>query len=123
MVRIGRDTTINGADLWLTEGKTVDIGEDCMFANNIEIRTGDNHAIFSGGKRINYGKDVIIGSHVWIGANVKLLKGSSIPNGSVVGNSAIVTSALSTPNAVYVGSPARLVKSEIEWLRDKKYRR
>lgn len=45
-VLIGNGTTINGAEFWITEGMDITIGEDCMFAKNIELRTGDNHAIF-----------------------------------------------------------------------------
>lgn len=45
-VTIESNTTINGAEFWITEGMNITIGEDCMFAKNIELRTGDNHAIF-----------------------------------------------------------------------------
>lgn len=73
-VTIESNTTINGAEFWITEGMNITIGEDCMFAKNIELRTGDNHAIFQGNKRLNKGGSISIGNHVWIGANAKIMK-------------------------------------------------
>ena len=98
-VTIGNKTTINGAELWVTEGMDITIGQDCMFAKNIELRTGDNH-----------------------GANAKIMKGVLIPSGSVIGNSSLVTRSLEEENAIYAGVPAKLIKSDICWYRDKKYR-
>lgn len=121
-VTIGNKTTINGAEFWVTEGKNITIGEDCMFARNIELRTGDNHAIFQNGKRLNKGGSISIGNHVWVGANVKILKGVVVPSGSVIGNASLVTKVLEEENAIYAGTPARLIKSNICWYRDKKYR-
>lgn len=121
-VTIGNKTTINGAEFWVTEGKNITIGEDCMFARNIELRTGDNHAIFQNGKRLNKGSSISIGNHVWVGANVKILKGVVVPSGSVIGNASLVTKVLEEENAIYAGTPTRLIKSNICWYRDKKYR-
>lgn len=121
-VTIGEKTTINGAEFWITEGKNITIGEDCMFARNIELRTGDNHAIFQSGKRLNKGGSISIGNHVWVGANAKIMKGVVIPSGSIIGNAALVTKVLEEENAIYAGSPARFIKNNICWYRDKKYR-
>ncbi len=121
-VMIGNKTTINGAEFWVTEGKDITVGEDCMFAKNIELRTGDNHAIFQSGKRLNKGGSISIGNHVWVGANAKIMKGVVIPFGSIIGNASLVTKVLEEENAIYVGIPARLIKSNICWYGDKKYR-
>lgn len=121
-VTIESNTTINGAEFWITEGMNITIGEDCMFAKNIELRTGDNHAIFQGNKRLNKGGSISIGNHVWIGANAKIMKGVVIPSGSVIGNASLVTKPLEEGNAIYAGTPTKLIKSNIYWYRDKKYR-
>ena len=121
-VLIGNGTTINGAEFWITEGMDITIGEDCMFAKNIELRVGDNHAIFQGSKRLNKGGSISIGNHVWIGANAKIMKGVAIPSGSVIGNASLVTKPLEEENAIYAGTPAKLIKCNICWYRDKKYR-
>jgi hypothetical protein len=54
---IGDKTTFVNAHIAVTEsGSNVQIGEDCMFAYDIDIRTGDSHSIIdnSNGKRVNF---------------------------------------------------------------------
>lgn len=123
-LEIKGNTSINGAEFWLTEGRTITIEEDCMFARNIELRVGDNHAIFDSqsGVRLNAGKDIHIGSHVWLGSNVRLMKGADIPEGCVIGNGSTVTKPLATANAIYVGTPVKLVRENVRWERDKNFR-
>lgn len=121
-VTIGDKTTINGGEFWVTEGMNITIGEDCMFAKNIELRTGDNHAIFQHGKRVNHGDSISIGNHVWVGVNAKIMEGVLISSGSVIGNSSLVTKRFEEENAIYAGVPAKLIKRDICWYRDKKYR-
>ena len=44
---IGQGSYISGAVFILAESNTqIRIGESCMFAGGIEIRTGDSHGIF-----------------------------------------------------------------------------
>jgi len=114
-VFIGKDFTMEGGHIASTEGKTITIGEDCMFASNIEIRNGDSHSIIdtNTGKRINYAEDVVIGSHVWLTSFVKVLKGSVIPNNSIVGNSSVVSHKFQTENGLYAGIPAKLIKESV----------
>ncbi len=121
-VNIKDGTTINGAELWLTEGKTIQIDEDCMFAKNIQIRTGDNHAIYKNKQRINNGGNILVKRHVWIGDSVKIMKGITIEHGCIVGYSSIVTKSLESPNSIYAGIPAKIINKNIEWKRDKRYR-
>ena len=100
-------------------GTNVLIGKNCMFASYILIRTSDSHVIIDkdSKKILNYGKDVIIGNHVWIARNVALLKGAQVADNSVVGAFSVVTKPLTEENAIYVGSPAKKVKSNIDWYR------
>lgn len=121
-LHIKDNTTINGAELWLTEGKTIQIEEDCMFAKRIQIRTGDNHAIYKNKQRTNRGGDILINKHVWIGDSVKIMKGITIEHGCIVGHSSIVTKSLESPNSIYAGIPAKIINKNIEWKRDKRYR-
>jgi acetyltransferase-like isoleucine patch superfamily enzyme len=98
-------------------GTRIDIGTSCMIAQGVEIRTGDSHGIFdlASRERINPGKNIRIGSSVWLANGVLVLKGAVIPDGCVVGARSVVTAEFSEPNAVYVGHPARLVRSNIAW--------
>lgn len=61
---------------------TIKIVKDRMFAYDIEVSTGDSHAITDviTKQRINFAKNIEIGDHVWVAAHVSILKGSVIPN-------------------------------------------
>ncbi|MDO8413132.1 MAG: acyltransferase [Gallionellaceae bacterium] len=56
-------------------------------------------------------KPVTIGNNVWIGANVTILAGVEIPDGCIIGAGAVVTKKLDNINGIYVGNPARFIKS------------
>lgn len=120
IIEIGKRTTVEGGHFASTEGKEIKIGEDCMFSSNVEIRNGDSHSIFSKStkKRINYAKSVYIGNHVWLGADSKVLKGSTIQSGSIVATGAIISGNVNE-NSIYAGVPAKLVKQDVFWLRER----
>ena len=84
--------------------------------------SGDTHAIFQNGKRLNKGGSISISNHVWIGANAKIMKGIVMLLGSIIGNASLVTKVLEEENAIYVGTLTKLIKNNICWYRDKKYR-
>ena len=78
--------------------------------------TGDSHAIYnSSGERINTAKDVFIGEHVWIGYRATLLKGTRIADGSIIGTGSIANKTFMQQNCVIVGNPAKVVKENIIW--------
>lgn len=115
---IGNNFTMEGGKLSANEGKSILIGNDCMFSNGIDIRNGDGHAIRNlEGKRLNTAENIIIGNHVWLCAYAKILKGSLIPDNCIIGNSAVVSSKFKEKNVVYAGIPARKVKENITWTR------
>ncbi len=115
-IYIGNTTSMEGGHIAATEGKTIRISNDCMFAHGIEIRNGDSHSIFlqDSDQRINPAKDVLIGTHVWLGADVKVMKGSVISDGAIVATGAIVTGIVE-PKSIYAGNPAKKIKEEIYW--------
>jgi acetyltransferase-like isoleucine patch superfamily enzyme len=98
-------------------GTSINIGERCLIASNVEIRSGDSHSIYDSetGERLNFGKSVSIGKNVWIAKDVKVLKGSIIPAGSVVSTGSIVTKKFEHENALYAGVPAVLKRKNIRW--------
>lgn len=101
-----------------SEGASVLIGADCMFASNVEIRTDDTHAIYDmhTGKRTNPARDISIGEHVWIGKHAAVFGGVSIGSGAVVGFRSIVTKDVPN-NSVAAGAPAKIVRKDIAWER------
>lgn len=121
VVEIGSETTIGGMHLAATEDcSRVSIGKDCMFANDIDVRTGDSHGIYSeDGQRLNRPEDVEIGDNVWIAARAIILKGTKIGSGSVVGTGSVVTKGIYPSNCIIAGNPAVIVKSGIRWTRSR----
>lgn len=118
---IGKDFTMEGGHIASTEGQYIKIGNDCMFSGNIDIRNGDSHSIIDKNtrKRKNHAKSIEIGNHVWLAAYVRVLKGAYIPNHSVIGNSSVVTSKLEEENSIYSGIPCKIIKTNIDWDRNK----
>ena len=85
----------------------------------MRISTTDHHSIIDVDKniRINQAEDIQIGDHVWLGRNVTLHKGAVIGDDSIVGEGSIVNGVLDEQHAVYVGYPAKKVKSGTTWSR------
>lgn len=120
-MKIGAGTTVGGSlEIECSEGTRLIIGEDCMFSHHIRIFTTDMHSILdNNGNRINKGKDVSIGKHSWIGMNAMVLKGSIIPDGSILGAASVYAGENKEPNCIYAGNPAKMVKENISWCRER----
>lgn len=98
------------------EGRTVNVGERCLFSNDIVLRTGDSHSVLSlDGMRINPAADVYLGNHVWVGQRVIILKGSHIGDESILGTGAVVTGKKFKNNVIIAGNPARVIKENVTW--------
>jgi len=120
-VRIGQNTTMVEVSISLAESHSKAlIGEGCMFASDIEIRTSDAHSVIdtASGERINLAEDVTISNHVWIASHSIILKGVNIGENSVVAAGAVVTSSC-PPGSILAGNPARVIKTGITWTRER----
>lgn len=113
---IGRKTFIGPSHLAVTEnGSQLRIGDDCMISSNVQIRTGDSHAIVDmQGNRINHAKSITIGNHCWLGEGCKIMKGVTLAQETVVGTGSIVTKS-QVSNVLLGGVPARVLKENINW--------
>jgi acetyltransferase-like isoleucine patch superfamily enzyme len=121
---IGKNTTFENAHIAVTEPKSiVTIGNDCMFAYDIDVRTGDSHSIISTitNKRTNYAKNINIGNHVWIASHVSILKGVTLPDNSIVATRSVVTNSFYNSNILIGGSPSKIIKEHITWSRERSY--
>lgn len=120
-LKIGEGLTMEGGHIAVTEHGNISIGKDCMFSDKIEIRNGDSHSIIdiNTDNRINHAKDVSIGNHVWLCASVKIMKGTFIPDNCIVGNDSLVTKRFDEANVIYAGNPAKVVKHNITWERNR----
>jgi acetyltransferase-like isoleucine patch superfamily enzyme len=118
LIQIGGYSTFEQAHIAVTEpGSQVLIGEDCMFAYDIDLRTGDSHSIIdtNTNERINYAKNISIEDHVWVGPHCSILKGVTIGKDSVVATRSVLTKSFLQEGVIIGGSPARILKENITW--------
>ncbi len=120
-IELGNGTTLSGkVQMSCTEGTSIIIGDDCMFSANIEIRTTDSHSIINSmGTRINPSENIFIGGHCWVGNTVIILKGVEIQPNSIVGAGSVVTRRFDESRVVIAGNPARIIKKNIDWKRER----
>jgi acetyltransferase-like isoleucine patch superfamily enzyme len=120
VLRVGSGTTMVEVHIAVTENSKVIIGEDCMFANDIDIRTGDSHSVIDTqtGERLNYAGDVVISRHVWIAPHTVILKGVSIGENSIIATGAVVTKSCES-GVIMGGNPAKVIKTGISWKRER----
>lgn len=103
-----------------TESTNIRVGDNCLFSSDIVLRSGDSHSIVNmEGKRSNHAKDVTIRNHVWVGFRALITKGALIQENSVVGTGAIVTDVFEEGNVVLAGVPAKIVKRDINWIKER----
>lgn len=115
-IRLGKHTTVESAR-FIAHGRTLlEVGSDCMFAYDVEVRTSDEHSILDAGsgERINPDKSVHIGQHVWFGARSVVVKGVRIGDNSVVATGSIVSRDLGS-GVVAAGVPAREIRDGVTW--------
>ena len=101
-------------------GKSITIGDECMFAREIMVRNDDGHVVLDKKTRklLNPPEDIVIGNHVWIGMRTMILKGSVVPSGSIIGAMALVNKKFDEENILIAGVPAQKIRSDVEWCRE-----
>lgn len=117
-VHIGKNVKSTGAMAFhCHEGSMVEIGDDCLFSQNVQFRPSDAHKIFDlqTNVRINLPKPIRIGAQVWIGQDVLFLKGSEVAAGCIVGARSLVTRAFEESNCILAGVPAKVVRRQVKW--------
>lgn len=120
-IKIGKKTSIHGDTILSSiEGTSIEIGEDCMFSSNVDIRTGDSHSITDmDGNRINSSRNIQIGNHVWLGTRTLILKGTIISNDSIVGAASVINKHFLEPNIIIAGQPGKIVRKGVNWARER----
>lgn len=117
-VIIGDNVTSSPLYISAVEGASVTIGDDCMFATSVILRTDDSHPIFDvrTEKRVNPARDIKLGSHVWVGERAVIFGGSVVGDGSIVGMGSILKRKCPN-NCIVAGIPARVTRKNIAWER------
>jgi acetyltransferase-like isoleucine patch superfamily enzyme len=140
-IRIGNHVSANQVKLEIAKGFSIEdggrfllynsgnnliIGENCMFSNSVTIRCGDSpHLLFDKetGEYLDISEGVFIGNHVWVGECVYITKKATIPNESVAAACAVVTKRFEEENSVIAGNPAKVVRRNAQWIRNRSHLR
>jgi acetyltransferase-like isoleucine patch superfamily enzyme len=121
-MNIGKDFSCVSLNIYLTDekGLSLFIGDHCMCAENVIIRPSDGHIVYdiNTSELLNKGEDVVIGNHVWIGLNCIFLKGAKVSDDSIIGANSLVNKKFEK-NVIIAGSPAKIVKRDVNWDRKK----
>jgi maltose O-acetyltransferase len=110
-VAIGDGTFVNHRCLFdgpVVLGRNVAVSTSVTFA-------GGGHELGPSGARAGAStqRPIIVGDGAWIGANAVILGGVTIAPGCVIGAGAVVTRS-TEPDAVYVGVPARRIRTLVD---------
>lgn len=118
-IHVGQGTTMVKGSLQVHETGSITIGKDCMISTLVYLSVSDIHPIYDRetGERLNPAASVRIGDHVWLGLRSMILKGADIGAGAVVAAAAVVSGQV-PPNSIVAGTPARVVRENVEWRRD-----
>ena len=115
----GKGATSNGTTIFVHgNARSVLIGDYCMFADGITIRTADQHGIFdlATEELLNPSADVVVEPCAWLCQDVILLKGAHVGFGSIVGARSVVTGPVPR-NALVAGQPAKVIRTAVGWTR------
>lgn len=93
----------------LTCAGSIEIGNHCMFANNLVIIDHDHEIGKDGVTGTLASKAIIIEDRVWCGANVTITKGIHIGTGAVIGAGAVVVNDVEA-HSIVAGVPAKKIK-------------
>lgn len=92
----------------ITAMKKIQIGDNCMFGNNLVIVDHD-HILSSKNDNEYVSNEIVIGDHVWCGANVTILKGVHIGDGAIIAAGAVVNKSIPS-GEIWGGNPVRKIK-------------
>ena len=124
LIDVGESTTFEDTHIAATEpGSSIIIGNDCMFAYDVEVRTGDSHSIIDSktNRRLNNARDVRIGDHVWVAAHCSILKGVTVRKNCVLATRSVLTRSFVQDGLILGGIPAKILRENITWERERIY--
>ena len=98
------------------ERAKISIGDSCSFGWNCTVKNCDGHFIVDNGSKLDNCGDIHIGNHCWICSESSVLKNGFLGDDCVLGYRSILTKKISGDgNLLYVGQPAKIIKSNINW--------
>ena len=115
-LEIGERSSFGPRLEFVIESAKLAIGDDCMVAAGLTIRTTDTHGIYNleDGTLINKPRNITIGDYVWFGKNVTVLKGSRIGSCNIIAMESMFTKK-SENFELWGGSPAKKIREKVMW--------
>lgn len=116
IVNVGTLTIGQGAanvGLTIMCAKEITIGNGVRIGRNVSIRDWNGPHVIINDTYVNHAP-VHIEDNVWLCTGCSIMPGVTVGRGSVIGAGAIVTKDV-PPYSLVVGSPAKVVKSDIKW--------
>lgn len=132
-IKIGNYSKV-GRDVMLQSVESISIGEGVIIARDVVITDNNTHPTSLYFKqawaKANLGSTmhlwkwsnkspVSIGNYVWIGERSRICKGVSIGDNCVIAAHSVVTKSIPA-NCIVAGNPARIVRTDIDKLREPK---
>lgn len=117
---IKKYTSIGSAMINIHENSSLEIGEDCMFSDNVIIWCADGHALIDidSNKVLNFPpKCLKIGNHCWIGYGTKITKNAGLQDNVCVAAFSVLTKSYDSSNCVVAGVPGKIIKYNTTWSR------
>lgn len=97
-------------------GSRLTVGEDCVFAQDTTILSGDSHPVFQieHPKRYEAGSRVEISNHVWLGKSSIVLSNAVVGEGCIVAPNSVVGKKYPN-NCLLMGYPAKIIRQNIAY--------
>lgn len=103
---------------FIASANNIKFGENVLCGDHVSIRDMDGHPFYyltDLTNPVNEPKAITIEDHVWICSHVDILKGTKISKDSIVGYRSLVTNVFDETNVIVAGSPAKIIKKNIQW--------
>lgn len=92
----------------------IQIGDNVAIAWNVQLLDDDRHTLVVDGEESERCAPIHIKDNVWVGHDTTVHKGVTISEGSVVASNSVVTDDV-PPNTLVAGSPAEVVRENVNW--------
>jgi acetyltransferase-like isoleucine patch superfamily enzyme len=117
---IGKDCQILDMKCFIEGGSTIEMGENCLVASKVQLRTTDSHGIFDldSRERVNHAASITIGSRVWMAEDVLIFGNTMIGYGSAIGARSVASKKRIENFSLAVGVPIRVVRKNITWTQE-----
>ena len=111
-MEVGKNFYCNINATFICSG-SIKIGNDVICGRNVTIREyhGDH---FINTPNYKCSRPIEIGDHVWLCEYSTIMPGVKVGSGSVVASHSLVTHDV-PPNSLVMGTPARVVRRNVQW--------